>query len=142
MQTIESQTIQHTDIENVEASLAKLEDSPLAAQLQSIIRLLRDGADVIWIPGESDLTPNQAAKMLRISRPLVMAMIKRGEITAHIVGERDRRIPLSEIMNYIERRDRASREVAAAFARGDSSMRKLIAHAAGVKPDRAAELGF
>lgn len=119
-----------------------MEDSPLAAQLQSVIRLLRDGADVTFITDEAEVTPNQAAKMLRISRPLIMAMIKRGELTAHIVGERDHRIPFSEILDYIARRDRASREVAAAFARGDTSMNKLVAHVAGVKPERAAELGF
>ena len=142
MKIIESEQIQATDLATVENTLAALQDSPLAAQLQAIVRQLREGTDVTFLTDNEALTPNQAAKMLQISRPLVMSLIKRGELGAHIVGERDRRIPLSEINTFIERRDHASRDVAAAFARRESSLNALIARASGISPERAAEMGI
>jgi len=142
MQTIESEQIQKTDVVAVEEHLAALQDSPLAAQLQTVVRQLREGNDVTFLTDTEALTPNQAAKLLQISRPLVMSLIKRGELNARIVGSRDHRIPFSEISSFIERRDRASRDVAASFARAESSMDALAARAAGISPERAAEMGI
>jgi excisionase family DNA binding protein len=142
MQTIESELIPTDDIAAVEESLAALQDSPLAAQLQALVRVLREGTDVTFLSANETLTPNQAAKMLQISRPLVMSLIKRGELEARIVGTRDHRIPVSEVTGYIERRDRAMRDVAASFGRTTSSEEELVARAAGISPERAAEMGI
>jgi excisionase family DNA binding protein len=142
MKIIESEKIQASDFAAVESTLAALQNSPLAAQLQTVVRQLREGADVTFLAENEALSPNQAAKMLQISRPLVMSLIKRGELSSHIVGERDHRIPLSEITAFIERRDHASRDVAAAFARRESSLDALVARAAGISSERAAEMGI
>ena len=141
MQTIEPTNI--TDLAAVEEKLATLADSPLAAQLQALLgQLRRKGSSISYVSGEKPLTPNEAAKVLNVSRTIVMSMIRRGELVAVIVGERDHRISLSEVQDFIERRDRASKDLAASFARGASVDSEVIARAAGMSVDRAAELGF
>lgn len=140
MPTIEATNT--TDVAAVEETLATLQNSPLAAQLQALISQIREGATVRYFAEDHEVTPNEAAHILKVSRPVVMSLIRRGEIVAHIVGVRDHRIPMKEITDYIERRDIASRELAATFARGSSTHRDAIARAAGVTAERAAELGF
>ena len=142
MLKIQAKPIETTDFAAVEEKLADLQDSPLAAQLQAVVRQLRRGADVTVYAEDKQLTPNQAAELLQISRPVVMSLIRRGELTANIVGERNHRIPMSEISDFMERRDRASRDVAAAFARAGSAKDELVVRASGVSPEDAAALGF
>ncbi|WP_010205422.1 helix-turn-helix domain-containing protein [Salinibacterium sp. PAMC 21357] len=139
MQTIESTNT--ADSEVVEETLAALQDSPLAAQLQALVRQLREGP-VKYVTGDKPLTPNEAAKFLQISRPVVMSLIRRGELTALRVGERDNRIPFAEIQSFVARRDAASKDLAASFARGASAHDDAILRVAGVDAERAAEFGF
>jgi len=142
MQKIKANPIENTDFAAVEEQLAALQDSPLAAQLQVLVRQLRLGADVSYFTDDTQVTPNQASEMLQISRPLVMSLIRRGELSATIVGERHHRISMSEINDYIERRDRASRDVAAAFAQAGAAEKALLDRASGLSPERIAELGL
>ncbi|WP_176156919.1 helix-turn-helix domain-containing protein [Arthrobacter sp. P2b] len=142
VQTIRAQDVEHEEINEVERVLATLPNSELAHQLQHILRSVRRGFDLNVISQDGKLTPKEAAEILQVSRPHVMALIKRGELTAEIVGQRDRRIPLSEITEFLKRKERASHDVAASFARRDSSKRALVARSAGVDPDRAKSLGY
>lgn len=142
MQTIDAQGIEAEDLDRVVKALEHLPNSDLVHQLQQILRSVRDGFDLKVIKQDSMLTPNEAADMLRVSRPHVMALIKRGELHSEIVGKRNHHIPLTEIVDLMSRKERASKDVATALAHRDSSKRALIAQSAGVDAEIAASLGY
>jgi excisionase family DNA binding protein len=56
---------------------------------------------------DSDLTPNQAASHLNVSRPYLLGLLKQGEIPFHYVGTH-RRIRLRDIVAYREKVDEES----------------------------------
>lgn len=142
VQTITATAVPSDDIDVVENALEQLQDkSELVVQLQAIVRSVRNGLDINVIVQDKELTPNEAASLLQVSRPHVMSLIKRGELASHLVG-RDHRIPQSEVMDLLKRKAQASRDVAAAFAKRDSTKRALIARAAGVDPEIARQLGY
>lgn len=67
------------------------------------------------------LTAQQAADMLNVSRPYLVALIDRGDIEHHMVG-RHRRIKAEHLFEYKKKRD-AQRGVAIAdLARLDSDL--------------------
>lgn len=142
MHVIESAQLAPEDVSAVSAALNEVQDSPLAAQLQAIVSQLGNGTSLTLLAKSEQLTPNRVADMLQMSRPMVLALIERGELSATIVGNRDRRIPASEVLDFIARRDRASRDVAASLANRDKARSALIARGAGVSPELAAELGY
>lgn len=142
VQKIMASDVQQQDLETVESALAALpDDSVLTAQFQNILRSVRNGLNVNVIIEDKELTPQQAADLLQVSRPHILALVKRGELTAHSVGS-NHRIPQSEVLDMLARKTQASRDVASAFANRDASKRALIARAVGVDPEIARELGY
>lgn len=140
LQTISAQETAAEDLESVERALDKV-PSHLAAQLQNVLKSVRNGMDINILAQDKELTPNEASTLLQVSRPHVMALIQRGELLSQKVG-RDHRIPQSEVLNLMDRKARASRDVAEAFARRDVAKHSLIASGIGVDPEIARELGF
>jgi excisionase family DNA binding protein len=64
---------------------------------------------------EDELTPNQAAAYLGVSRPLLVKLLDDGTIPARTLpGSRHRRIAVAEIEAYQERKSRRRRRIAAA----------------------------
>jgi excisionase family DNA binding protein len=138
---IESEKTDPADVNAVNEMLANLHNSPLAAQLQVIVSQLRKGGDVTVLAAEGMLTPAQVADLLQVSRPTVLALVRRGELLDVPVGTHHR-IPGSEVARYIERRDNAARDVAAALAHGGVTAEEIAVRKSGVDPARAAKFGF
>lgn len=57
---------------------------------------------------DSYLTPNEAAKLAGVSRPLLIEMLKHGSLVGHMVGKHWR-IKRESLMAYIDNRDKAAR---------------------------------
>jgi excisionase family DNA binding protein len=80
----------------------------------SLIEALRRAAEkvargeaIAVVPIESDLTTQQAADLLNVSRPhLIDKILAGGDIPFHMVGNR-RRLRLSDVLRYKRERDRA-----------------------------------
>lgn len=90
--------------------------SPVAKLLQQLINSLEHGSSFTGIVDEQDLSPNEAARLLGISRPHLMEKyVRTGLLTATKVGSHYR-ISSSAIADFIERRDQAARDVAVAIA--------------------------
>lgn len=87
--------------------------TPIPASLFTVllesVRQLSEGNAVAILPVMQELTTQQAADLLNVSRPHVVAVLESGEIPHHKVGTH-RRIYLRDLLNYKQRRDHQRRE--------------------------------
>jgi excisionase family DNA binding protein len=77
-----------------------LELPPIAAELLiEILRQMADGNAVSVTPMKPEITTQQAAELLNVSRPFVVGLVDKGALPARMVGNQ-RRLPLSDVLAY------------------------------------------
>jgi excisionase family DNA binding protein len=74
--------------------------------LVQILDLMRQGKAISIIPVTQDLTTQQAAEVIGVSRPFFVKLIEAGALPFHLAGTH-RRVYLRDLLAYKERRDRA-----------------------------------
>jgi excisionase family DNA binding protein len=79
--------------------------------------------------------------MLGMSRPFLAKLLDEGYLPFHRNG-RDRRIAVSDVLSFIEERDRLKREHADVAATYRRSRGERLAELAGISAEEADELGF
>jgi excisionase family DNA binding protein len=84
---------------------------PTAIMFAQILDLLGQGCGVQIIPKETELSTQQAAGVLNVSRPYLIGLLESGKIPFRKVG-RHRRITFEDLMAY-KRRDDLERRAAA-----------------------------
>lgn len=67
--------------------------------LTEILEKMAMGKSITIIPSDSNITTQQAADILNVSRPFVVKMLEKGDIPFNKVGTH-RRIKLSDIISY------------------------------------------
>jgi excisionase family DNA binding protein len=82
-----------------------------AIMLAQVMRLLANGQGVFLVPSEAQLTTQQAADMLNVSRPYLIGLLESGEIEYSKVG-RHRRVPFAALMEYKRHADQRARTAA------------------------------
>jgi excisionase family DNA binding protein len=118
-------------------ALAEAGDKPLRVQVEAagreitavdlppvVARLLMDilketaaGHAVTLVPFQEEITTQQAADLLNVSRPYLVGMIEKGELPVRMVGNQ-RRLPLKNVLTYREE-NRAKRL---------ETLQELVAH--------------
>jgi excisionase family DNA binding protein len=91
-----------------------LDDSPLLRLPPKVLRLIADllgalaqGKAVTIMPKELDVTTQEAARFLNVSRPYVIGLLKANKMPYHKVGTH-RRIRFEDLVRYKEDRKIAS----------------------------------
>ncbi|WP_308163321.1 helix-turn-helix domain-containing protein [Nocardia alni] len=79
--------------------------------LAFILAQASEGRGVTVVPSHAELTTQQAADMLNVSRPYVIGLLEEGEIPFRLVG-RHRRIRFDDLKTYQQQREIKSREAA------------------------------
>jgi excisionase family DNA binding protein len=83
---------------------------PLVARLLTdILNETAAGRAVTLLPFPEEITTQQAAQLLNVSRPFVVGMIERGELPARMVGNQ-RRLLLKDVLAYREENRAKRRE--------------------------------
>jgi excisionase family DNA binding protein len=78
--------------------------------LRDIVHYMSHGVTVQLMPMHSQLTTQEAAEILGVSRPHLVKLVEREEIPYYKVGKH-RRIRLIDLLVYKERRDSKRRQV-------------------------------
>jgi excisionase family DNA binding protein len=80
-----------------------LPDSALKA-LRVIIETMAAGRSITLVPHDKELTSQEPAAILQVSRPHLIKLLDRGELPFHRVGTH-RRIGIEDVPAYRDRRD-------------------------------------
>lgn len=84
---------------------------PAVELLARVLALMAAGQGVSIVPAQAELTTQQAADMLNVSRPYLIKLIEGGEIEYRKVGTH-RRILASSLLDYMRADDRKRRAAA------------------------------
>jgi excisionase family DNA binding protein len=82
-----------------------------AAMLAQAFSVIEGGGGVALVPSDAQLTTQQAADMLNVSRPYLISLLESGKIDYTKVG-RHRRVAFAALMEYKRHADQGTRTAA------------------------------
>lgn len=86
------------------------------APIMDILSNMAQGRSVTIVPINAELTTQEAADLINVSRPFLVKLLKNGEIPFHKVGTH-RRIRFKDLMEFKKKNDKARDEDLAELAR-------------------------
>lgn len=114
---------------------------PVRDGIAALLCLVVDGHDVSMIETDAVLTPNDAARLVGVSRPLLNQILDEGRIPFFETTGGHRKIKAAAVRAYIEERDTIASQLAAARA-GRTSDGEAVATELDLDAETAKRLGF
>ncbi|MGV0433063.1 helix-turn-helix domain-containing protein [Corynebacterium sp. 20_84] len=116
MLTLSADQFSDADMKELEAATQRDLPPMVKALLREIFDYVRSGETIYMLAADQELTPNEAAKHLKMSRTHLCKLLDRGDIPSHKVGSH-RRILVSDLMEFNRQRHADQLELAEKFAR-------------------------
>lgn len=91
----------------------------IAKTFLSVLRLISNGQGFSLIPYKAELTTQQAADLLNVSRPYLIKLLVQEDIGFKTVG-RHRRIRAEDLFEYRDKRDQKRSEALSNLAKSDA----------------------
>jgi excisionase family DNA binding protein len=89
--------------------------------LKEILEAVAAGKAVSLVPVEAEITTQQAAALLNVSRPYLVGMVEKGLLPARMVGNQ-RRLPLQDVLAYKAENRARRKEALAELAAHDPAL--------------------
>lgn len=110
-----------SQIQTLESARDALPEGKLRDALEVMSEDLRRGERVVILGEAATLTPAEAAGLLGLSRTHLYKILDSGSLPHHVVGQRDRRIIVSDLLVYRDRMFDAQRRTAKVMSGGTTS---------------------
>ncbi|RAA18996.1 helix-turn-helix domain-containing protein [Ralstonia pseudosolanacearum] len=102
--------VRQVDIRDGSGRVRSLQMPVAALQLlQDVLDQIEKGCAVSVVPVHAELTTQEAAQMLGVSRPFLVQMLEKGDIPFHKIGTH-RRVRYRDVVDYKKRLDTERRE--------------------------------
>lgn len=99
--------------------------SPVALLLQRILSSVARGSDIEMFADDAELSPKQAADLLKMSRPHLLKFMDRGDLPYHRVGSH-RRITMSDLIQFADEREAGAQIVADALGNNGGTVSEHV----------------
>ncbi|GHH70368.1 excisionase family DNA-binding protein [Promicromonospora soli] len=138
--TVEASKADANDLVVLDHALEQLPaDSPVRALLANLHGSLASGKSATLVEQDAQLSPNQAADLIGVSRPFLLSFMKSGALSFTMVGTH-KRIALPDLLEFNERRLAAGKLVAEAAASAASRERATVEAGAPISDEALSEL--
>ncbi|AKZ25239.1 helix-turn-helix domain-containing protein [Ralstonia pseudosolanacearum] len=102
--------VRQVDIRDSSGRVRSVQMPAAALQLlQDVLDQIEKGCAVSVVPVHAELTTQEAAQMLGVSRPFFVQMLEKGDIPFHKIGTH-RRVRYRDVIDYKKRLDAQRRE--------------------------------
>lgn len=108
-------------LERLRALVRAEQDTALGLLLQRLADASEDGVTINLLSDDEELSPNDAANLLKMSRPHLLKFMKDGHLPYHNVGSH-KRIKMSDLREFMETRE-AGAEIVANALHGTRTVR-------------------
>jgi excisionase family DNA binding protein len=100
----------------------------LHAILKQVVQALSHGQSISILTRDQEISTQQAAEILGLSRPTVVKLIDEGELSAHVPGAVRRKLRLADVLGYREElRARRNRFITESSAEHDDADTEVVA---------------
>lgn len=108
---LEGNSLTAEELERLREFIRKEQNSTLGVLLQRLAVANEDGVTINVLAEDAELSPNQAAKLLKMSRPHLLKFMRDGDLPFHLVGSHQR-IKMSDLRRFMQAREAGAEFVA------------------------------
>lgn len=139
--TVTAHTAEAQDLKVLERALAQLAgNSPVRALLDHLRDALQAGKAATLVEQDAQLSPNQAADLIGVSRPFLLRFMNAGALKFTTAGSH-RRIALGDLLEFSTRRLAAGKFVAESTADVGANEQDTINRLAPISEEALEQLG-